>query len=291
MRYEGPVYRPPSEANSLLVQTTIGCPHNKCTFCMVYKRGPRYKSRPLQEIKADLWAAREIYGKYVRTIFLPAGNSIAMATDDLVESCKYAHELFPNLDRITVYGSSQYILQKGPDNLKKLRMAGLTRIHVGLESGDNVTLSRIKKGVSKADQIKAGQWLKDAEIEVSLYVILGIGGTERTYEHATETADALNEINPDFIRFRTFMPKIHTPLLRQVKNGFFQILTPHAVLREMALIVDRLEVSSFLACDHYTNYLQIEGQLPQATKQLLFQIETGLKRPESEFRPFCVGTE
>lgn len=135
MRYEGPIYRPPSEADSLLIQATLGCPHNKCSFCMVYKKGSRYSVRPVNEICEDLEEAFYKYGAKVRSVFFPAGNSIAMPTRDLATICRHCKKKFPGLQRITVYGSSQYIVQKGLHDLKLLREAGLSRIHVGLESG------------------------------------------------------------------------------------------------------------------------------------------------------------
>ena len=145
MRYEGPIYRPPSEADSLLVQATVGCPHNKCTFCMVYKKGPPFRVRPVAEIKKDLQKASTSYGARVRSLFFPAGNTIAMPTEALSEVCRYSKALFPALERITVYGSSKYIHQKGPGDLSRLRAAGLNRIHVGLESGDDAVLRSVKK--------------------------------------------------------------------------------------------------------------------------------------------------
>ena len=207
MKYEGPIYRPPSEADSVLIQATVGCPHNKCTFCMVYKDGIRFKIRKVSEIKEDILEARDIYGKSVRKIFFPAGNTIAMKTDDLCEICSFAKNTFPELERITVYGSSQYIHQKGIKKLKRLTKAGLSRIHVGLESGDDEILKLIKKGTNSSQQVEAGKWVMEAGIELSLYVILGIGGKERTRSHALETARVLNDISPDFIRLRTFVPK------------------------------------------------------------------------------------
>ena len=148
MRYEGPIYRPPSEANSLLVQATVGCPHNRCTFCMVYKDGLKYKVRDVSEIKEDMQEAADDYGHRIQTLFFPAGNSIAMKTPDLAEICRFGREIFPNLERITVYGSSQYIHKKGPEEMKQLADAGLSRIHVGLESGDDEILKRILKGTN-----------------------------------------------------------------------------------------------------------------------------------------------
>jgi radical SAM superfamily enzyme YgiQ (UPF0313 family) len=291
MRYEGPIYRPPSEADSLLIQATVGCPHNRCTFCMVYKDGIKYKVRPVEEIKQDLREAFDTYGQSIRTLFFPAGNTIAMKTDELCEICRYAKELFPSLQRITVYGSSQYIARKGPDGMKKLAKAGLSRIHVGLESGDDEILRLIKKGTDSKEQIAAGKYVMDAGIELSLYVILGIGGKQRSHQHAVQTARVLNRISPDFIRFRTFVPKINTPLLKDVMDGTFVMLGPHGVLRETAEIVKRLEVSSYLTSDHYTNYINIEGQLPAAKQRMLQIIEAALEKSEEKFRPFFVGEQ
>ena len=291
MRYEGPIYRPPSEADSLLIQVTIGCPHNKCTFCMVYKNGPRYKVRDVKDIKADILKASDIYGDHVRTLFLPAGNTIAMKTGDLCDILKFANETFSNLERITVYGSSQYIHKKGPEGLKRLADAGLSRIHVGLESGDDIILKRIKKGTFSKEQIEAGRWVIEAGIELSLYVVLGIGGKDRTDAHARETARVLNEIVPDFIRLRTFVPKINTPLLAEVQTGTFQMLSPHEVLREAALLIKELHATSYLTSDHYTNYINLEGKLPEEKNRLLDKINIALKQDETSFRPFFIGTE
>jgi radical SAM superfamily enzyme YgiQ (UPF0313 family) len=291
MHYEGPIYRPPSEADSLLVQATVGCPHNRCTFCMVYKNGPRYRVRPVPEILADLDEARAFYGAEVNTLFFPAGNTIAMPTDDLVCICRHARRIFPELQRITVYGSSQYIHRKGPEDLRRLADAGLTRIHVGLESGDDTILRMIKKGTTADQQIQAGRWTLAAGIQLSLYVILGIGGPVGSLSHATRTADVLNRIGPDFIRLRTFVPKIGTPMLRMVESGAFQMVGPHGILRESATLIRLIDSPCMLTSDHYTNYLNLEGRLPTHRRRLLEEIEAALKRPETEFRPFFVGNQ
>lgn len=291
MRYEGPIYRPPSEAHSLLIQATVGCPHNRCTFCMVYKDGVRFKIRPVEAVKQDLRQARRIYGTAVETLFLPAGNTIAMPTDALCEICQYAKELFPALRRITVYGSSQYIYRKGPDDLKKLADAGLSRIHVGLESGDDVILERIRKGTRSVEQITAGRWVMAAGIQLSVYVILGIGGRERTASHAEQTAMVLNALDPDFIRLRTFVPKVNTPMLEEVQTGDFAILGPHEVLRETASLIEKLTVHSQLVSDHYTNYINLHGELPGQKQLLLQQVKTALGRGAESFRPFFIGDQ
>lgn len=291
MRYQGPIYRPPSEADSLLIQATVGCPHNKCTFCMIYQNGPRFKIRSVNAIEADLREARCTCGESVRTLFLPSGNTIAMPAEKLAAVCRTAREIFPQLERITVYGSSQYIHQKGLADLEALAAAGLNRIHVGLESGDDTILKRIKKGTDRQQQIQAGQWVKAAGIELSHYVILGIGGIERSNIHARSTASTLNAIDPDFIRLRTFVPKINTSLLRDVENGEFHMLGPHGILKETATLIRHLEVTSQLTSDHYTNYINLNGRLPDAKQRLLSEIGAALQMAEDVFRPFFIGTE
>lgn len=290
MRYEGPIYRPPSEADSLLIQATLGCPHNQCAFCMVYKKGPAYKVRPVKAICEDLAQARRIHGDGVKTLFFPAGNTIAMPTADLVTICRYARETFPCLQRITVYGSSQFIVRKGAEGLKQLREAGLTRIHVGLESGDDVTLRAMKKGTTAAEQIQAGRMVREAGIELSEYGILGLGGAARTRAHALATAEAINAIAPEFLRLRTLVPKINTLLLHQIRKGRFQLLSPHQVLRETRLLLAHTTCRTVLVSDHYTNYVNLSGKLPQEKPDILDTIDRALRRHENDFRPFFIGT-
>jgi len=291
LRYVGPIYRPPSEANSLLVQATIGCPWNKCTFCMVYKNGPKFKIRPVKEIKEDLLWAKNNYGLPIETVFFPSGNTIIMKTEDFVEILKYTKKLFPNLKRITIYGSAQYIARKGLDDLKKIANAGLSRIHVGLESGDDEVLKNVKKGSTKNIQIKAGILVKQAGIELSEYVVLGLGGKKRTKQHIKETVDVLNQINPDFIRIRTFLPKINTPILEEIKSGDFQILSPHEALQETYYLIKGLKVTSRIYSDHYTNYIQVNGKLPEDKDDMIKTIKNALKRNQKSFREVYIGTE
>jgi radical SAM superfamily enzyme YgiQ (UPF0313 family) len=152
-------------------------------------------------------------------------------------------------------------------------------------------LERIRKGTHAQEQIEAGRRLMAAGIELSLYVILGIGGQERTHEHAKETARVINEIAPDFVRLRTFVPKINTPILDDVLAGRFKMLTPHGVLRETMAFLEGLAIKTSLTSDHYTNYINLHGRLPQDRPRLLKEINHALKRDESDFRPFFIGTE
>ena len=291
LRYEGPIYRPPSEANSLLVQATVGCPWNKCTFCMVYKKGPKFKIRNIKEIKEDLLWAKNNYFYPINTVFFPSGNTIIMKTEDFVEILEYTKKLFPDLKRITIYGSAQYIVKKGLVDLKRLAKAGLSRIHVGLESGDDIILKKIKKGSTQEIQIKAGQLVKKAGMELSEYVVIGIGGKKLTKEHIQETVKTLNKINPNFIRIRTFLPKINTPILEEIQSGDFQILSPHEVLNETYELIKNLQVTSQIASDHYTNYIGVNGKLPEDRKQMLQAIQEALKKDESCFREVYIGNQ
>jgi len=291
LRYAGPIYRPPSEANSLLIQATIGCPWNKCTFCMVYKKGPKFKIRPIKEIKEDLLWAKNNYPYPIKTIFFPSGNTIIMKTEDLIEILHYTKKLFPKIERITIYGSAQYITRKTLNDLKKIAKAGLSRIHVGLESGDDIILKKVKKGSTAEIQIKAGEQVKKAGIELSEYIILGLGGKQRTKEHIDETVKVLNKINPEFIRIRTFLPKINTPILDEIRSGSFQLPSPNEILHETYRLIKNLKVTSQIYSDHYTNYIQVKGKLPEERQNMLENIEKALQRDEKSFRETYIGTE
>lgn len=294
MRYEGPIYRPPSEADSLLVQATVGCPHNKCSFCMVYKQGPRFHVRPVEEIKADLEEAAEEMGPRVRTLFLPAGNSLAMPTDELAEVCKEARGLFPNLQRVTVYASMPSIEAHGLEGLKRLRQAGLSRLHVGLESGHGPTLRRVKKGTDPEQQVRAGRMALEAGLELCLYVLLGLAGPEDSLEHARATGEVINRINQAgelTVRLRTLVPKLNTLLLHQIKRGKFTLCTPHEVIAEMRELIETLDGPLSLFSDHYTNYLNLEGRLPGDRPRMLEALEQAGRLPREAFRADFVGSQ
>lgn len=285
MRYEGTVYRPPSEANSLLIQATIGCPHNKCSFCSMYK-DTRFRIRDVEDIKEDLRAARDYYGEHVESLFFPDGNTIIMKTDQLLEIIRYAKELFPYMKRITVYGSARFVNKKSLADLQRLKEAGLTRVHTGMESGDDVTLERIHKGTTAAEIIAAGLKLKQAGIDTSEYYLVGIGGRERWREHALESARVLSEFSPDFIRLRTFVPIPGTPLFEDYQQGRFELLSPHEALKEIGLLVANLHCEgSMVLSDHVSNYWNVQGCIPEDREMMLDGIAKALQIPESRFRP------
>lgn len=272
MRYEGTIYRPPSEAGSLLIQATIGCPHNRCRFCGMYK-ATRFRVRLLKDVLDDLDMAREVWGPEVRTLFLPDGNSIVMKTASLVQVLARARECFPALERITVYGAARFIKLKDEGELEALREAGLTRIHMGLESGDDATLARMEKGATAAESVVAGRKARAAGLELSVYYLLGLGGRDRLEEHARASAEAINAMAPDFVRIRTLSPSPGTPLYEDVLADRFETPAPDEAMRELGLLVAGLSGPTMLLSDHISNYVNLTGRLPEDKPELLAEIE------------------
>jgi radical SAM superfamily enzyme YgiQ (UPF0313 family) len=284
VRYEGTVYRPPSEAGSLIIQATIGCPHNRCAFCSMY--GDKdFRRRPLAEIIEDLDLAVGAYGDGVRTIFLADGNTAALPTATLVEIGEAARERFPHLERITMYGSAKFLATKSGDEWRKIGAAAITRVHSGLESGDPVTLKQIRKGVDPDSAAAAFNHVMEAGIELSVYLMVGVAGLERWREHAEGSAAVLNRASPDFIRLRTFVPRLGTEWCDRWRRGELTLLDAHQALRETRLLVERLDGPTVLLSDHVTNFLDVNGRLPE-DRQLMFEaIDEALQWPRERFRP------
>jgi len=284
LSYDQPVYRPPSEADSLIIQAVIGCPHNRCGFCDMYKT-KKFRPRKQEDILRDLETARRIYGPHVGSVFLADGNAIVLPTPRLVEICEKTRELFPRLARITTYGSAKFVAKKSLDELKLLQVAGLTRVHMGLESGDPTTLQRIDKGADPETIIKAGRLIVEAGMELSLYVMVGVAGVERWREHATGSAQVINAIVPHFVRLRTFVPRRDTPLMEQWRVGRLTLPDPYEALAETRLLVEGIEVRTQLLSDHVSNFLDVSGLLPDSKKMLLETIDQALAWPRERFRP------
>ncbi len=284
MKYEGVVYRPPSEFDSLIVQATIGCPHNRCIFCNMYS-DRKFRIRPVSEIKADLEKAMSKFGDSVRKIFFADGNTILMKTEELLDILHFCKDSFPNLKSVTMYGSAQYILLKSQEELNSLNEAGLSRIHSGMESGDDEVLNLIDKGYDSDQMTKAGRMVKSAGIELSVYFLCGVGGKKLSQQHAVNSAKVINLINPDFIRLRTLMPFEGTRIYDMYKSGEFKLLNPHEALSEIRLLMEHLNVegSQFLS-DHVSNYENITGTLPGDREVMLNEIDEALRLDPSEFR-------
>ncbi|MHA1361588.1 MAG: radical SAM protein [Candidatus Freyarchaeota archaeon] len=290
MRYVEPVFRPPSEARSLLIQATIGCSNNTCTFCgsnLIKKFG----IRPLEEIEEDILEARTIYGEGVRRVFLLNSNALCMKTEDLLEILNLLYAVFPHLERVGLYACAADALRKPLEDLQELRKAGLKIAYLGVESGDDVILERVRKGVNAEQTVEGCKKIMDAGITLSVTIILGLGGRERWRENAVETAKVLNRIDPPYVGALTLMVVPGTPLHREVIEGKFQVLNSHEILREMRLLVENLELTNCVfRSNHASNYLPLGGTLPQDKKAILEVIDLALKnsrkvplRPE-EFR-------
>ncbi len=281
MYYAKPVYRPPSEAYSLLVQATIGCSQASCTFCASWlfnkKNIKKFSIRPLEEIEGDLTEARSIYGPNVKKIFFLDSNALIMKTEDLQNLCEVSYALFPQLERIGVYGCAKDVLEKSVDDLKALKDSGLGIIYMGLESGDDAVLNFIHKGVSSAEQVKAGQMIMASGIPLSVTIILGLGGKERWREHTLNTASACSQINPTYLGALTLMLVPGTPLHKQAHDGEFDLLNPHEILEEMKLLVEHLELDGCIfRSNHASNYLAIGGVLSQEKEKVLQTIQLAL---------------
>lgn len=250
--YDYPPFRPPNEANSTLIRITRGCPWNRCTFCAMYKQ-IKFKTKALEEVKNDVLKAREIYG-VSDTIFL--GDSDNLVHKALPEIIAFIRETFPEARRVTSYARAKTILHRKMEFLTAVRKAGLERIHIGLESGDSVTLEKLCKGANPKEMIIAGQKARKAGFEVSFYVLIGAGGKERWKEHAINSAQVLNAAGADFIRLRTLTIQHGTPLDKKLEKGEFTITPPLEKLKEVKLFIENLDLEDcFLASDHLTNYL------------------------------------
>jgi len=284
MRYEGTVYRPPSEAGSLIIQATVGCPHNACAFCCMY-RDKKFRARSVTEIIEDLDMALAAYGPGVRTIFLADGNSAVLSTDRLVAIGEAARELFPGLERITVYGSAKFLAKKSREEWQAIARAGITRIHSGLESGDPETLAAIQKGVTPEDAAAAYTHVIDAGLELSVYLMVGVAGRERWREHALGSAQVLNQAPPSFIRLRTYVPMPGTPWHDRWARGELTLLDAFEALRETRLLVENLNGPGMLLSDHVSNFLDVHGRLPEEKGPMLDLIDEALEWPRERFRP------
>jgi radical SAM superfamily enzyme YgiQ (UPF0313 family) len=284
MRYQGTVYRPPSEAHSLIIQATLACPHNKCTFCAMYK-GRRFHVRPMEEVIEDLDLALAAYGRHaVRTIFLADGNTAVLPTKKLVTLGEAAKARFPDLERITMYGSAKFLVKKSREEWRRIAEAGIRRIHSGLESGDAATLDAIQKGVTPEEAVRAYDHVMGAGIELSVYLMVGVAGTERWREHALGSADVLNRAPPDFVRLRTFVPQPDTPWYDRWREGNLTLPSAHEALAETRLLVERLEGPTTFLSDHVSNFLDVHGRIPEDKPAMLSDIDEALRWPLDRFR-------
>jgi uncharacterized protein YbcV (DUF1398 family) len=324
---QGPI-RPPSEASSLLIRITRNCPWNRCTFCPVYKRST-FSLRPVEHVLRDidtvhhyvLLLQEKFAGGFSSTdltpltrdldhgermamsaainwirggmhsIFLQDANSLIIKPDDLVTILKHLQKCFPQAQRITSYARSHTIRRIKDDKLAEMREAGLNRIHIGMESGSDKVLKSVKKGSTKEDHIDAGQKVKKAGMQLSEYVMPGLGGRELSRDHAVETADALNRINPDFIRMRSLAIPNHVELYQRYSSGEFTKLSDRETAEEILLFLEELgEITATVKSDHILNLFEdIEGTLPGDKEKMISVVRTFLDLPPEEQMLYQVG--
>lgn len=283
MKYEGALYRPPSEAYSLIVQATIGCSHNKCTFCSMYK-DKKFRVRSVEEIIEDLIEGRRRF-RQVKRIFLADGDALIIKTEDLIKIFETINKLFPECERIGIYGSPKSILIKEEDELKELNSLGLGIVYLGLESGSDEILKRINKGVTSKDMIETGRKIVDSGIELSVTLISGIGGKEYSKVHALESARVLNEMKPDYIGLLTLLVEEGTQLYEEVQEGKFELLTPIEVLEETGILVEGLNVDNCIfRSNHASNYVPLRGTLMKDKELILRQIDEGIALGNLEYK-------
>lgn len=275
--YDFPPFRPPSEASSLLLRVTRGCPWNRCAFCSMYKT-MKFEIRDLEEILTDIELAKDLYGDRIRTVFIGDSNSLVVKTEMLVQVLNFLLSSFPHVERVTSYARAKTLAKKSIEDLEKIYQAGLTRLHVGLETGERDLLKEIEKGATPEEMIEAGRKAKRAGFEYSLYVLLGIGGEEKWERHAKGTAEVLNQIDPDFIRVRTFIPQPGSPLYDAMAEGRFQLASPETILKETKLLLQKLQVTSQFLSDHVSNLLSLHGKLPEEKERMIQMIDDTLRR-------------
>ena len=277
MRYEGRVFRPPSEAYSLIVQVTVGCSHNKCTFCDMYKE-KRFHLRKLEDVLEDFNIARRQY-RYIERVFLADGDALIRKTEDLAVILKHIRKIIPECRRVTSYGSPKSILTKSPEDLALLHSLGLEMIYLGLESGNEQVLKHINKGVTVEDIVRAGQMVKDAGMKLSVTAISGLGGTEVWKEHAIDTAKAFSRMKPDYIGLLTLMFEGDVPLRRECEEGKFHLLTAPQVAKETLLMLEHIDSEgSVFRSNPASNYLTLKGTLNRDREAMCEQIRTALER-------------
>lgn len=272
IEYDPPVYRPPGEWRSFLVQATIGCSHNGCTFCGMYK-GKKFRIRPMDDIIGDIREAAAFYNQYEK-VFLCDGDAIVMKTEDLLEIIGEIKKDFPHCRLISTYAGPRSTLSKTPEELKILHEAGLGRAYLGIETGMEALLQSTNKGVSRAEMLEAGLRLRNAGIDLWGIILIGLGGKPLSMENARETAKIINEMQPNHLSAMNYTPVEGTKLGNQALRGEFQVLGAKESLMETAELIRNLEVSGMhFTSDHASNYLPLKGTLNEDRDKLLRLID------------------
>lgn len=275
MHYSGAVYRPPSEAHSLIVQCTLGCSHNKCAFCIMYK-AKQFSINPLEQVLGDLAEARAYYPRIER-IFLADGDALILPMDYLLSVLDYIRDHFPECERVSAYASTKALMKKTDAELQTLRAHGLAMVYVGLETGLEPLLKQYDKGVTAEEIIEHSLRAKAAGMVVSVTAINGMGGRERSEEHALATAAALSRIKADYVAMLTLRVYSGTPLHDWIERGELTMLGPQELALENRLILQHIDSDgSVFRSNHASNYLPLKGTLNRDRDALIGQIDKAL---------------
>jgi radical SAM superfamily enzyme YgiQ (UPF0313 family) len=279
MKYEGMIFRPPSEAESLILQVTVGCSYNRCTFCSAYQ-GKSFRIKNFEEVKEDIDEV-SLYGSQIQKVFLADGDALAIPQKDLLRILKYLKNRLSGLKRVGIYANAKDILEKGVEELKALKDLGLGIIYLGLESGHREVLKRIKKNATIDQLIRASKRVKESKILLSVTVILGIGGLEYSQAHAEETGKVLSEMDPDFVGALSLMVVPGTPIEKEIENGKLILPDAYGLIQELEIMIRHCQLSRcFFASNHASNYLPLRIRMPEEKEQALTRIQEVLRRKD-----------
>jgi radical SAM superfamily enzyme YgiQ (UPF0313 family) len=285
MRYEGQVYRPPSEADSYILQATLGCSWNHCTYCDMYRSKP-YRVRALEETLSDIRAARLAFGGDVEKVFVADGDALVMDLEHWEAILTATREAFPRLRRVSAYATAMNLGEKTPEELARLRQLGLSLLYIGPETGDDTTFKRVAKGADFEGHVEAARRAREAGMSLSVIFLLGVGGTDRSQEHAEASARLITEMDPEFLSLLTLTVTPGTPLAKLQERGKFVLPEVEGMLEEIRTIVTLAEpTDTVFRTNHASNYLPLSGQLPRDRDQILAVVDRALSgeiglRPE-----------
>ena len=281
LNYDAPLYRPPSEAKSLIFQVTLGCSFNECSFCDMY-RSKEYSERSWEEVKGEIDLMAKSLPNTTR-IFLADGDALNLSTDYMIQIVEYIYQKFPNLERVSCYAMPMNLLKKTPEELNMMNKAGLDRLYLGIETGNDIILKKVTKGATQKTMIKACNKAKDAGYSLSCMVILGLGGSKYTKENAVDTAKVINAVQPDYVGALTLY------LENGIKNEFltkfegeFERLTDSQAIDELEQLISEIDVSDEIVfrANHGSNAYNVGGTFPQDKQEMLEKITWMKKHPE-----------
>jgi radical SAM superfamily enzyme YgiQ (UPF0313 family) len=280
MKYEGMIYRPPSEADSLILQVAVGCSYNRCTFCHSFQ-DKKFRIKSFDEIKEDIDEASR-FGTIPR-VFLADGDALIIPQAFLIQILDYLNLKLEGLERVGIYANAVDILKKDVDELKELKSRGLGIIYLGLESGNGEVLKRIRKNATAQEMIRAGKRVKEAGILLSVTVLLGIGGVEMSRAHAEDTGKVLSEMDPDYVGALSLIIVPGTPIEKELRSGELVLPTPFELIQELETMIAHCRFTNcFFASNHASNYLPLRIRMPREKEEALRLIRQVLERKDPD---------